>query len=81
MHRASGLSGHCGDSTDLLRAMIAAELQNAAFYALFDPHAMQGAIACGVGDQGNITLGSRHDPQAGGGPLTVSADVVSLTDG
>jgi microcystin degradation protein MlrC len=74
-------SGHYGDSTDLLRAMIAADLQNAAFYAIFDPQAVQDAIAIGVGRQGIITLGGRHDPQAGGGPLTVTAHVVSLTDG
>ena len=74
-------SGHYGDSTDLLRAMIAADLRNTAFYAIFDPAAVQDAIALGVGNSGTLTIGGRHDPKAGGGPLEVVAAVVSLTDG
>ena len=74
-------SGHYGDSTDLLRAMIAADLQNTAFYAIFDPQAARDAQAIGVGNSGSITLGGKHDPRAGGGPLTVTAEVVTLSDG
>jgi microcystin degradation protein MlrC len=74
-------SGHYGDSTDLLRAMIAADLQNTAFYAIFDPQAARDAQAIGVGNPGSITLGGKHDPRAGGGPLTVTARVVTLSDG
>jgi microcystin degradation protein MlrC len=74
-------SGHYGDSTDLLRAMIAADLQNAAFYAIYDPEAVQQGIAIGVGRTGRITLGGKHDTRAGGAPLELDARVVSLTDG
>jgi microcystin degradation protein MlrC len=74
-------SGYYGDSTNLLRGMIAADLQNTAFHAIFDPQAVQDAVAIGVGNRGSITLGGKHDVQAGGGPLTVTAHVVSLTDG
>ena len=74
-------SGHYGDATDLLAAMIAAKLQNAAFYAIFDPAAVQQAIGIGVGHTGSVTLGGRHDPAAGGGPITVTAHVVTLSDG
>ncbi len=74
-------SGHYGDSTDLLRAMIVADLQNTAFYAIFDPQAVRDATALGVGNSGSLTIGGKHDPRAGGGPLTVTASVVSLTDG
>ena len=74
-------SGHYGDTTNLLRAMVAADLQNAAFYAIFDPAAVQQAIALGAGKTGRITLGGRHDAEAGGGPLDLDASVVSLTDG
>ncbi|TIW67069.1 MAG: microcystin degradation protein MlrC, partial [Mesorhizobium sp.] len=42
--------GAYGDATDLLRAMIAADLQNAAFHAIFDPAAVQAGIAIGVGN-------------------------------
>ena len=74
-------SGHYGDATNLLRAMLAADLQNAAFYPIFDPQAVRDAQAIGVGQSGPITLGGKHDIHAGGGPLTVTAHVVALTDG
>jgi microcystin degradation protein MlrC len=74
-------SGHYGDTTDLLRAMVAADLQNAAFYAICDPQAVQDGIALGVGATGPLTLGGRHDPASGGGKLTLSGRVVAITDG
>ncbi len=74
-------SGHYGDTTNLLRAMIAAELENAAFYAIFDPEAVLAAAKIGAGSKGRIRLGGRHDPEAGGGPLDLDARIVSLTDG
>ncbi|CDX24837.1 conserved hypothetical protein [Mesorhizobium plurifarium] len=73
--------GAYGDSTNLLRAMIAADLQNAAFHAIFDPAAVQAGIAIGVGNKGRILLGGKHAPEMGGGPLEVEAQVVSITDG
>ncbi|MDX8522751.1 M81 family metallopeptidase [Mesorhizobium dulcispinae] len=73
--------GAYGDTTDLLRAMIAADLQNAAFHAIFDPAAVQAGIAIGVGNKGRILLGGKHAPEMGGGPLEVEAQIVSITDG
>ncbi len=74
-------SGHYGDATNFLRAMIAADLQNAAFYAMFDPEAVQQGIAIGVGNSGTITLGGKHDAGAGGAPLVLTGRVVTLSDG
>jgi microcystin degradation protein MlrC len=74
-------SGHYGDATNLLRAMVAADLQNAVFYAIYDPEAVQDAVKIGVGNNGKIMLGGRHDANAGGGPLTLSGHVVAITDG
>ncbi|MCW3474058.1 M81 family metallopeptidase [Limobrevibacterium gyesilva] len=74
-------SGHYGDATNLLRAMIAADLQNTAFYAIYDPQAAREGARIGVGNSGAITLGGKHDPQAGGEPLTLTGHVVALTDG
>lgn len=70
-------SGHYGDATNFLRAMIAADLQNAAFYAMFDADAVQQAIAIGVGNTGSITIGGKHDPEAGGPPLTLTGTLVT----
>jgi microcystin degradation protein MlrC len=74
-------SGHYGDATNLLKAMIEAKLPNAAFYAIYDPAAVKEGIAIGVGNIGTINLGGKHDANAGGPPLTLSGKVVSLTDG
>jgi microcystin degradation protein MlrC len=74
-------SGHYGDATHFLRAMIEADLQNAAFYAMFDPEAVQQAIAIGIGNTGTITIGGKHDATAGGPKLTLTGRVVTLSDG
>jgi len=74
-------SGHYGDATNLLRAMIRADLKNAAFHAIFDPEAVLQAEKIGVGRQGTIRLGGKTDPDIGGGPLELTGSVVALTDG
>jgi microcystin degradation protein MlrC len=74
-------SGHYGDATTLLAAMLAAGLSGAAFYAIFDPEAVRQGAAIGAGGSGTITLGGRHDPASGGGPLEVAGRVVTLSDG
>ncbi len=74
-------SGHYGDSTNLLAAMIAADLRNTAFYAICDPQAVLDGLRIGVGRTGTLSLGGKHDPQAGGGPLSLTGHVVAITDG
>jgi microcystin degradation protein MlrC len=74
-------SGHYGDTTDVLRAMIAADLQNACFYAIYDPEAAQQCAAIGIGNTGSITLGGKHDARFGGGPLTLAGEVATLSSG
>ena len=74
-------SGHYGDTTDVLRAMIAADLQNACFYAIFDPDAAMQCAAIGIGQTGTITLGGKHDPASGGGPLTLTGEIATLSSG
>lgn len=74
-------SGHYGDATDLLRGIVHSEITDVIFYAIFDPNAVLTAQEIGVGKEGTITLGGNYDPTCGGGPLTLTAKVVSLTDG
>jgi len=74
-------SGHYGDATNLLAAMVAADLQRCAFHAMWDPAAVQAAVAIGVGNTGAITMGGWHDVNAGGPPITLTGEVVSLTSG
>jgi len=74
-------SGHYGDTTDVLRAMIAADLHNACFYAIYDPDAAQQCAVVGAGNAGTITLGGKHDAAFGGGPLTLTGEVATLSSG
>lgn len=76
-------SGHYGDATAVLWAMLQAQpaLEDAVFYAIFDPDAVRQGMALGVGGRGAVKMGGRHDVTAGGGPIEVEGTVVSLTDG
>ena len=73
--------GAYGDATVLLRAMIAADLQNAALHAICDPAAVREAEAAGVGKTVTLDLGGKVDPAVGGGPLRVTGEVAAITDG
>lgn len=74
-------SGAYGDATTLLKTMLDANLQNVVFYAICDPEAALLAQKAGVGNTLTLKLGCKIDPKVGGGPLEVTAHVVTLTDG
>ncbi|MBO9354847.1 microcystin degradation protein MlrC [Bordetella petrii] len=74
-------AGAYGDSTTLLQAMIAADLQNVAFYAICDPQAARAAAAAGVGSTVTLQVGGKTDPSQGGGPLSLTGYVATITDG
>ncbi|SCY82327.1 M81 family metallopeptidase [Microvirga guangxiensis] len=74
-------SGAYGDATRLLKAVLDADLQNVGFHAICDPEAALQAQAAGVGNEVTLMLGGKVDPSMGGGPIEVTAQVVSLTDG
>lgn len=73
--------GGYGDTTALLKAMVDADLQNAAFHAICDPEAIAEGMKAGVGSTITLTFGGKWDPTKGGGPLTLSGKVRVLTDG
>lgn len=74
-------SGAYGDATNLLKAILDADLRDVGFHAICDPEAALAAQAIGVGKTGRIALGGKVDPTMGGGPLNLDAYVVALTDG
>lgn len=74
-------AGAYGDATDLLRAMLEAGLENAAFGALKDPEAAAALTRAGLGAEVTLPIGGRTAPDQGGGPLMVSGRVVHLCDG
>ena len=74
-------SGHYGDSTNVLKAMIENNFKNALFYAIYDAEAVKVGTAIGIGKIGVISLGGKQDSSVGGGPLALEGLVVALTDG
>ena len=72
--------GGYGDATGLLRGMLEAKLDNAAFATMYDPEAAEACTRAGEGAGIKLKLGGRLDPSTGG-PIKVSGTVVKLTDG
>ena len=72
--------GGYGDSTGLLRAMIDAELRNAALSSLFDPECVAACQAAGQGAELELHLGGKHEP-ALGAPIAAQGTVTGLFDG
>jgi microcystin degradation protein MlrC len=74
-------AGGYGDSTELLREMLSAGVSNACFAPMVDHDVVQALQAAVVGETVQIELGGKTDPEFGGGPLAVEAELVSLSDG
>jgi microcystin degradation protein MlrC len=72
--------GGYGDSTPLLRAMIDADVQNAAYGMIYDPAAVRTCIEQGLGAHVVVALGGKIDPRYGE-PIPVSGRVLAVTDG
>lgn len=74
-------AGGYGDATELLRALLDADVGNACFGPLVDASAVQILHDTGVGQSIQITLGGTTDPRFGGGPLSLEGQLVSISDG
>lgn len=74
-------AGGYGDSTDLLRELLNAGVTNACFAPMVDGEVVQTLQTAVVGEHVQLTLGGKTDPDFGGGPLVVKAELVSLSDG
>jgi microcystin degradation protein MlrC len=74
-------SGAYGDATNLLKAMLDADLQNAAFGPMIDPEAAAFLHTHRVGDRVSLALGGKNHPAFGGGPLQVTGEIMHLSDG
>lgn len=73
--------GAYGDATELLRAMIAADLRDACFGPIVDPEAAAELQRAQPGQSVSVRLGGKVDPQVGGAPLPLTGTLVSLSDG
>jgi microcystin degradation protein MlrC len=72
--------GSPGDGTHLLRAMLEADLQDAAFGFVADPEVAEQAHRAGVGARLEMRLGGKHG-DLHGAPVEVSGIVRTLSDG
>jgi microcystin degradation protein MlrC len=73
--------GGYGDATAFLKGLVEAQVENVAFHAICDPEAIAAGIEAGVGATATLTLGGKTDPRMGGGPLTLTGEIICLTNG
>jgi microcystin degradation protein MlrC len=73
--------GGYGDATAFLKGLVDAGIDSVAFHAIYDPEAVQEGMRAGVGATATLTLGGKTDPRMGGGPLTLTGEIVCLTNG
>lgn len=79
-HGDSVFGGATGDSTVILREMVAQQIQSTALVPLVDAEAAQAAFAAGVGSELTLALGGKLDPIFGK-PLSITVRVQQLAEG
>lgn len=73
--------GGYGDATGLLKGMIEADLDDACFGPIVDPEAAAELRKGKPGSTVSVRLGGKVDPEIGGGPLSLTGTLVSVSDG
>jgi microcystin degradation protein MlrC len=73
--------GGYGDATAFLKGLVEAGTESVAFHAIYDPEAVREGMRAGVSAKTTLTLGGKTDPSMGGGPLSLTGEVVCLTNG
>jgi microcystin degradation protein MlrC len=74
-------SGAYGDATNLLSALLEADVQNACFGPVIDPDAAAYLNAQPMGSEVSLAIGGKSAPDFGGGPLDVTGVVTWTGDG
>lgn len=83
-HYDNAASGGTMDSMTVLRAVLEAELEDVAVFAVHDPGAVRALIAAGIGSEATVMLGGKIDMPAiglAGEPLEVRGRVKLISDG
>src|SRR6266576_305657 len=83
-HYDNCASGGTMDTTIVLGAILREGLDNVAAFAIFDPEAVQRAIAAGIGSRVTLSVGGKMKMPAIPGdspPLTVSGTVKTISNG
>ncbi len=74
-------AGSYGDATNLLRAMLDAEITDACFGPMVDGETVQQLLKHACGEMVEVSLGGKVDPAFGGGPLDLQVELLSLSEG
>src|SRR5690606_24537935 len=74
-------AGSYGDSTALLKGLLDVGVRGAVFAPMVDAEAAAELHRHGQGQTVTVTLGGKGDPNLGGGPLTVTGVLTTLSDG
>ncbi|MFC3884066.1 M81 family metallopeptidase [Bacillus songklensis] len=74
------LSCGSGDTTELLREMVKANIPNTLFGGLYDPESIEACRQAGVGNKITLSLGGKVSPEFGG-PVHTEATIMALSDG
>ena len=74
-------AGGYGDSTELLRALLAAGVKNACFGPMVDGEIARHLHSVELGQRVVIALGGKTDARFGGGPLTLEGELVAISEG
>ena len=83
-HYDNAASGGTMDSMTVLRAILEAELEDVAVFAIHDPGAVRELIAAGIGTEATVMLGGKIDMPAinmAGEPLEVTGRVKLISEG
>ena len=83
-HYDNAASGGTMDSMTVLRAILEAELEDVAVFAIHDPGAVRELIAAGIGAEATVMLGGKIDMPAinmAGEPLEVTGRVKLISEG
>jgi len=83
-HYDNCASGGTMDTTVVLAAILRAELDNVAAFAVYDPAAVQEAIAAGIGAQISLSVGGKMKMPAirrDSPPLTITGTVKTISSG
>ncbi|MEP9398192.1 M81 family metallopeptidase [Mesorhizobium sp. KR2-14] len=74
-------AGAYGDATALLAALLKVGAAGGAFAPMIDPAAAAELHGHAVGETVTLAIGGKCDPAFGGGPLTLTGEIVHLSDG
>lgn len=74
-------AGGYGDSTNLLRALLEADVSDACFGPMVDPETVQQLLTGNIGDQVAVMLGGKTNADFGGGPISLDAELIAISNG